>query len=721
MLDTQEFGDYLQSVGLRDFVGVPCSYLAPLINYAINSECFIMSNNEGDAVAIASGISLCRRLDSGNSSLSNHSQDCASLEAVITHKVTPATKFTQNLQSTTVNTRIVDSTPCHFERSEKSTSLESQVNSNNKDSQAEVSLSDFSGCPEESPSNSKIVSEKCGLQGKSQGSYLRGNDRRDFSQPPHLSPQAELPRKSTKEPTPHSYGIVLMQNSGLSNALSPLTSLNYTFKIPILGFVSLRGERDSSGKNTDEPQHELLGVITDKLLETCEIQYAFLDSNMDRAKMQVQEALEWLEKGESFFFIVRDKTFSKVALASRHSACGDFLGNAAPTSLRRMFNTPHSLTLHNPKNSSTILECQIESNLSNPNQDTRIVDSVSLESQAHSTPCHTEPLGEVSHIESKRDFSPFLKAQNDKILESQVDLAQNDKGLESQVDSNNTDSKPTQPANTMPTRLEALSVLHALAKDSKALLLATTGKCGRELYEIEDSPNQLYMVGSMGCVSSLSLGIALKSKQKVIAIDGDSALLMRLGALSTNAYYTRDKDNFCHILLDNESHDSTGGQFNLSPFVDFANIAKSCGYVNVYIAESLEEFEGYIRLFLSGHSVLSESCGSSEKSLRSFMSNKLPCDFSHNPQASSQSLECQIDSNNLESQAKSTNQVSNDIDSSNTKSQAYSNNTESKKGAWFIYLKIQKGSKENLGRPKVTPQEVAQRLSEYIRGNSDEF
>ena len=52
------------------------------------------------------------------------------------------------------------------------------------------------------------------------------------------------------------------------------------------------------------------------------------------------------------------------------------------------------------------------------------------------------------------------------------------------------------------------------------------------------------------------------------------------------------------------------------------------------------------------HSVLSESCGSSEKSLRSFckcgfvasqlhMSNKLPCDFSHNPQASSQSLECQ--------------------------------------------------------------------------------
>ena len=106
MLDTQEFGDYLQSVGLRDFVGVPCSYLAPLINYAIKSKRFIMSNNEGDAVAIASGISLCRLIHN-NSSLGSHLKDCASLEAVITHKVTPAPKFTQNLQS---NTALVRST-----------------------------------------------------------------------------------------------------------------------------------------------------------------------------------------------------------------------------------------------------------------------------------------------------------------------------------------------------------------------------------------------------------------------------------------------------------------------------------------------------------------------------------------------------------------------------------------------------------------------------------
>ena len=40
--------------------------------------------------------------------------------------------------------------------------------------------------------NSKIFDEKCGLQEKSQGSLLNINDRRDFSQLPHLSQKAEF-------------------------------------------------------------------------------------------------------------------------------------------------------------------------------------------------------------------------------------------------------------------------------------------------------------------------------------------------------------------------------------------------------------------------------------------------------------------------------------------------------------------------------------------------
>ncbi len=49
----------------------------------------------------------------------------------------------------------------------------------------------------------KTFFSKCGLPEKSQGSYLEGNDRRDFSQLPHLSQnevsleKAELPKRKT--------------------------------------------------------------------------------------------------------------------------------------------------------------------------------------------------------------------------------------------------------------------------------------------------------------------------------------------------------------------------------------------------------------------------------------------------------------------------------------------------------------------------------------------
>ena len=55
--------------------------------------------------------------------------------------------------------------------------------------QAEVKLDSS-----KSSSDSKILDEKCGLQGKSQGSYLSGNDCRDFSPLAHFSLKAESPQ-----------------------------------------------------------------------------------------------------------------------------------------------------------------------------------------------------------------------------------------------------------------------------------------------------------------------------------------------------------------------------------------------------------------------------------------------------------------------------------------------------------------------------------------------
>jgi phosphonopyruvate decarboxylase len=143
-----------------------------------------------------------------------------------------------------------------------------------------------------------------------------------------------------------------------------------------------------------------------------------------------------------------------------------------------------------------------------------------------------------------------------------------------------------------PCRTEMLSAIQS-AVQPQDVLLTTTGYCGRELYALEDRANQLYMVGSMGCVSSLGLGIALTQPQRrVIAIDGDGAALMRLGAWATIGY--QRPENLVHVLLDNQVHDSTGGQSTVSHSIDFCAIAASCGYPKIIHVTTPAELQAIV-------------------------------------------------------------------------------------------------------------------------------
>jgi phosphonopyruvate decarboxylase len=98
---------------------------------------------------------------------------------------------------------------------------------------------------------------------------------------------------------------LLAQNSGLANAVSPLTSLHPIFNIPLLGFVSLRGEQGIG----DEPQHDLMGRITTDLLELLGIRWSFLPPVQDQAWPSLGEADALVEAGQSFFFVVKKGTF----------------------------------------------------------------------------------------------------------------------------------------------------------------------------------------------------------------------------------------------------------------------------------------------------------------------------------------------------------------------------------------------------------------------------
>jgi phosphonopyruvate decarboxylase len=138
-------------------------------------------------------------------------------------------------------------------------------------------------------------------------------------------------------------------------------------------------------------------------------------------------------------------------------------------------------------------------------------------------------------------------------------------------------------------RTDALRALSAARAESE-VLVATTGYTGRELYALSDDPWNIYMVGSMGSANAFALGFSMQQPQRrVTVVDGDGAVLMRMGNLATLGAYA--PPTLMHVVLDNEAHDSTGGQATVSRGVAFAAVAKACGYRRVVSTDDPAVFE----------------------------------------------------------------------------------------------------------------------------------
>lgn len=138
------------------------------------------------------------------------------------------------------------------------------------------------------------------------------------------------------------------------------------------------------------------------------------------------------------------------------------------------------------------------------------------------------------------------------------------------------------------TRIEVLERFLSQVPDAAAVV-ATTGKCGRELFTLADRAQHLYQVGSMGGASAMGLGIALNTRRPVVVLDGDGAALMKLGNLATIG--AESPENLLHIVLDNGVHDSTGGQATVSSGVDFARAACALGYRRAIAVDELDDFD----------------------------------------------------------------------------------------------------------------------------------
>ncbi len=126
-------------------------------------------------------------------------------------------------------------------------------------------------------------------------------------------------------------------------------------------------------------------------------------------------------------------------------------------------------------------------------------------------------------------------------------------------------------------------IAEILGKKSK--YISTTGMISRELYEIRKENKESHSldfltVGSMGHSSQIALGYAMKTKKKVVCLDGDGAFLMHMGGVATIG--DNNPSNFTHILLNNKVHESVGGQRTTSGIINYSEIAKACGYKKIY-------------------------------------------------------------------------------------------------------------------------------------------
>ncbi len=257
--------------------------------------------------------------------------------------------------------------------------------------------------------------------------------------------------------------VAIMQNSGLGNAVNPLSSLTYTLRIPMLLIVTLRGEPGLR----DEPQHELMGVITERMLSDLRIPSEPFPTDPAQIEPALARACKYMdEESRPYAFVMRKGSVAP------HRAGASRTPRSARSSVRR----------------------------------------------AH--PPQSQPR---------------------------------------------------------PSRDQALERIVQATADERSVVIATTGYTGRALSAIADRSNQLYLVGSMGCASSLGLGLSLARENiRVVVVDGDGAALMRMGNFATLGTYARE--NLVHVLLDNGVHDSTGGQPTVSSAISFAGVAAACGY-----------------------------------------------------------------------------------------------------------------------------------------------
>ena len=139
-------------------------------------------------------------------------------------------------------------------------------------------------------------------------------------------------------------------------------------------------------------------------------------------------------------------------------------------------------------------------------------------------------------------------------------------------------------------------VIRRIVKNSHDdLLVSTTGKASRELFEIREQNGQghesdFLTVGSMGHTSSIALGLALNNpNRRIWCIDGDASMLMHMGAMAIIG--NNSPKNFIHVIINNSAHETVGGMPTVAADIDIAKLAESLKYKNIFSVTTYNDLE----------------------------------------------------------------------------------------------------------------------------------
>ena len=137
-------------------------------------------------------------------------------------------------------------------------------------------------------------------------------------------------------------------------------------------------------------------------------------------------------------------------------------------------------------------------------------------------------------------------------------------------------------------RLDATKLLLTLMDDQP--IVSNLGPTTDELWHVGDRSRNFYTYGGMGLCSSIALGIALSTNEKVVSLDGDGSLLMNLGSLGTIG--REQPDNLIVVVWDNEQWSQTGHQPSHTAMgTDLEGVARNCNIAETATISTEEELE----------------------------------------------------------------------------------------------------------------------------------